>query len=74
MTVKNLTHDDLIAIAVRARDRFIQDAAYWRRAGLGVDEIRRAIAYEEHGRDCDDLVANLRMTRPERAGAEDAAS
>jgi len=64
MTVKQLAHDDAIAIAVRCRDRYAQDAAYWRRAGLGVEEIRRAIAYEELAREGDDLVTYLRMHRP----------
>lgn len=70
MTVKNLTHDEVIALVVRARDRFAEDAAYWRRAGLGVDEIRRAIAYEEMARELDDAVGVLRMRRPVELDAE----
>jgi len=70
VTVVALSHDDAIARAVRARDLFAAEASYWRRAGTGVDAIRRAILFEEQARDVEDLVAYLRLNRRPAEAAE----
>jgi len=69
MTVRSVTEEDLLAWCVAARDHLATEAAYRRRRGEGVGEIRKAIVEEELARRGEDVVAHLRVRHREQTPA-----
>ncbi len=67
MTVRAVTEDDLLAWAVAVRDHLATEAAYRRRRGEGVAEIRKAIVEEALAQRGEDVVAHLRVRHRETA-------
>jgi len=69
MTVRAITEDDLLAWAIAVRDHLSAEAAYRRRRGEGVHEIRKAIAEEALAQRGEDVVAHLRVRHREQTPA-----
>lgn len=61
MTVRAVTDDDLLAWAVEVRDYLAAEAAYRRRRGESVGEVRKAIIEEGLAQRGEDVVAHLRV-------------